>query len=77
MDNRIVFHFNKAHLTDSNIPMWVLKYRGQTLYIDHLESNIGFKTKETPNNEHTKGSLLFRGNLEIQDIDSKKTAFIT
>lgn len=77
MDNRIIFHFNKAHLVDNKIPMWILKFKGKTFYIDHLESNIGFKTKETPNNEHTKGSLLFRGKLEIKTIDSKNIAFIT
>jgi hypothetical protein len=65
--DRIIFHFNKAHLTDSNIPMWTLKHKGNSYYVNHVDvnPNIGFSTKETPENEHTKGSIRFRGNLEI------------
>lgn len=55
-----VFHFNKAHLTDPSIPMWVVKCKGQTHYVDHVDSEIGFSTKETPNNSHTKGSIKFK-----------------
>lgn len=56
---RIVFHFNKAHLKDPSIPMWVLKHKGKTYYVDHVdfEEGIGFSTKETPDNPHTKGRL--------------------
>ncbi len=65
--DRIVFHFNKQHLIDSNIPMWVLKHKGNTYYVNHVnfESGINFSTKETPENEHTKGSILIKGKLEI------------
>ena len=62
---RIIFHFNKAHLQDPTIPMWVLKHKGQTYYVDHIDSEIGFSTKETPENPHTKGSIMFRGRIEI------------
>ena len=57
------------HLQDTNIPMWVIKAKGQTYYVDHLDmgSGIGFSTKETPDNPHTKGSLKFKGKLEIKD----------
>jgi hypothetical protein len=63
--NRVVFHFNKAHNQDSNIPMWVIKHKGSTYYVNHLDSQVGFSTKETPDNEHTKGSLMFRGKIKI------------
>jgi hypothetical protein len=63
--NRIVFHYNKAHNADQMIPQWVVKHKGQTYYVSHLESNVGFTTKETPDSEHTKGSLQFKGKLEI------------
>ena len=38
-----VFHFNKKHLEDPTIPMWVIKTGGKTYYIHHLTSNIGWK----------------------------------
>jgi hypothetical protein len=63
----IVFHFNKKHLQDSIIPMWILKHKGVTHYVDHVDvsEGVGFSTKETPDNPHTKGSLKFKGKLEI------------
>lgn len=45
--------------------MWIIKHKGITYYVDHLVSEIGFSTKETPDNNATKGSLQFRGKLEI------------
>lgn len=65
--DRIIFHFNKAHLTDVTIPMWVLKHKGKTYYVHHVDvdSGVGFKTKETPDNPHTKGSLQLKGKIEI------------
>jgi hypothetical protein len=55
-----VFHFNKGHLTDPTIPMWVIKAHGVTFYVDHVTAEIPWTTKETPDNEHTKGSLKFK-----------------
>jgi len=64
-EDRIVFHFNKAHLKDKSIPMWVIKHKGKTYYVNHVNSTVGFSTKETPDNEHTQGSLQFRGCITI------------
>ena len=76
--DRIVFHYNKAHNQDQSIPTWVVKHAGQTYYVDHLDSEVGFSTKETPDNDHTKGSLQFRGILTIvEDEQGKKTAHVT
>ncbi len=63
----IVFHFNKKHLEDNNIPMWVIKTKGETYYVHHLDvdTGVGFSTKETPNNKHTKGAIKFKGKLRI------------
>lgn len=74
----IVFHFNKKHLQDSTIPMWVVKCRGDTYYVHHVDVSpgIGFSTKETPDNPHTKGSIKFKGNLEIEEENNIKTAKI-
>lgn len=63
--NRVVFHFNKAHNADNTIPTWVVKHKGQTYYVNHLDSDVGFTTKETPDNDHTKGSLQFKGCLKV------------
>jgi hypothetical protein len=43
----IILHFNKCTLR-CNIPMWVVKAKGQTYYVNHvdMDSGIGFN-KET------------------------------
>ena len=62
-----MFHFNKKHLTDPTVPMWIVKCRGDTNYVHHVDvsPDVGFSTKETPSNEHTKGSIKFKANLNI------------
>lgn len=74
----IVFHFNKKHLQDSTIPMWVIKHKGETYYVDHVDvsEGVGFSTKETPDNPHTKGSLKFKGRLEIIIVNNLTIAKI-
>jgi hypothetical protein len=76
--NEIIFHFNKKHLEDTSIPMWVIKTRGETYYVDHLEvdKGIGFSSKETPDNPHTKGSLKFKGRLSIVNENNQIIAKI-
>lgn len=77
MADRVVFHFNKASLGDSTVPPWVVKSRGETHYVWHLESEVGFSTKETPDNPHTKGSIQFRGDLELFDSHGQLHARVT
>ena len=75
----IIFHFNKKHLENSSIPMWVIKCRGDTYYVHHVgvSPGIGFSTKETPNNPHTKGSIKIKGKLTIEtNVDNIITAKI-
>lgn len=63
-----MFHFNKGHLQDPSIPMWVLKSKGYTHYVNHVDfKHINFSTKETPNNPSTKGSIKCKGYLYIDD----------
>ena len=78
--NELVFHFNKKHLEDPNIPMWMIKTKGQTFYVDHVDCEVGWSTKETPDNPHTKGAIKIKNcylsiseNNEalIQDGDDK------
>lgn len=73
---RIIFHFNKKHLEDSAVPMWVIKYKGESFYVHHLESNIGFSTKESISNPITKGSLMFKGRLSIVEKEGQTIAII-
>lgn len=64
----VVFHFNKKHLEDQTVPMWVLKSHGVTFYVNHVDAEIPWSTKETADNTHTKGSLKFKKcKLSIDD----------
>jgi hypothetical protein len=74
--DRIVFHYNKKHNEDQTIPCWIVKFRGASYYVNHLDSKIGFTTKETPDNNHTKGALQFKGKLKIYDSEGQRTAEI-
>lgn len=55
-----MFHFNKGHLADPTLPMWVVKSHGVTFYVNHVTAEIPWSTKETPNNPSTKGSIKFK-----------------
>lgn len=74
----IILHFNKQHLIDQTIPMWVIKCGGESYYVNHVnvDKGIGFTTKNTPNNKHTKGSLKFKGVLEILNNENETIANI-
>lgn len=76
-DNRIIFHFNTGFFKDPTIPMWVVKTKGKTYYVNHFTSEIGFTTKETPENPTTKASIQLRGNLQITEKDGQTEALIT
>ncbi len=69
----VVFHFNKKHLEDQTIPMWVLKFHGETLYVNHVDCNLSWSTKETPDNSHTKGSIKVKDVLLQIDADNCAT----
>lgn len=73
-----MFHFNKKHIEDPTIPMWVVKCRGDTYYVNHVDVSpgVGFSTKETPDNPHTKGSIKFKANLGIEEENNIITAKI-
>lgn len=70
----LVFHFNKAHLSDPAIPMWSIKAKGKTFYVNHVDCNLPWSTKETPDNSHTKGSIKIRDC--VLTIDSENCASI-
>jgi hypothetical protein len=76
-DNRIVFHYNRKHNEDQSIPPWIVKTKGLTHQVHHFTSEVGFSTKETPDNPATKGSLMLRGTLTLLHRDGKVEAVIT
>ena len=71
-----MFHFNKASIGNPEIPPWVFKVDGTTYYVDHAVFEVGFSTKETPNNPHTKGSLKTKGYFVLREEDGKRIAFV-
>lgn len=58
--DKVEFHFNKKNLEYPWIPMWVIKTKGQTYYVNHVNANCSWTTRETPDHESTKGSIRFR-----------------
>ena len=66
----VVFHFNKKHLEDETVPMWVLKFHGETYYVNHVDCEVPWSTKETPDNTHTKGSIKVKEVLVTIDPDN-------
>ena len=69
----VVFHFNKKHLEDSTVPMWVLKTHGETYYVSHVDCSVPWSTKETPDNSHTKGSIKVKNVLLVIDENNEAT----
>ena len=71
----VVFHFNKKHLEDPSIPMWVIKTKGESYYVNHVDCSIPWSTKETPDNSHTKGSIKVKDCLLV--IDDENNAILS
>lgn len=69
----IDFHFNKGSLEFPFLPMWTLKTKGKTFYINHIESNIPWSTRELPEGS-TRGMIRLK-NGEIT-IDAEGNATI-
>lgn len=73
----IIVHYNKAHNSDISIPPWVIKHKGNTYYVNHIEfKNKDLNTKETPLNDQTKASLKFKGKLILEESNNLITAKI-
>ena len=69
----IDFHFNKISLEFDFMPMWALKTKGMTFYINHIEANIPWSTRELPEGA-TRGMIRLR-NADIS-IDASGVATI-
>jgi hypothetical protein len=44
--------------------------KGKTYYVDHVEANLPWTTKETPTNVKTKGAIKFKDCLVTIDVDN-------
>jgi len=55
--------------------MWVLKTKGESFYVSHVDCNVPWSTKETPDNPHTKGAIKVKDCLLV--IDSENTATLS
>ena len=53
--------------------MWVIKTHGESFYVNHVTSELKWSTKETPDNERTKGSIKFKECLLTIDPDNNAT----
>lgn len=50
--------------------MWVLKLRGETFYVNHVDCSVPWSTKETPDNAHTKGAIKVKSCLVTIDDEN-------
>lgn len=50
--------------------MWVVKAKGETYYVNHVECTVPWSTKETSDNPHTKGSIKLKKCLVTIDDDN-------
>jgi hypothetical protein len=50
--------------------MWIVMAKGETYYVEHVDANIPWTTKETPDNVRTKGALKFKDCLVTIDDDN-------
>ena len=55
--------------------MWVLKFHGESYYVNHVNCTVPWSTKETPDNSHTKGSIKVKDCL--LQINDENEATIT
>lgn len=53
--------------------MWVVKSRGETWYVNHVDCHKGWSTKETPDSTHTKGAIKVKDCLLVIDNDNCAT----
>ena len=63
--SNIVFHFNKKHLENPKVPMWVIKHKGITYYVHHIDvdKGVGFSSKETPENQENESFKSYEEEL--------------
>ena len=64
----IDFHFNKGSLEYNFLPMWVIKTKGMSFYVNHIDAQIPWSTKEMPEGSSTRGMIRLKyGNIVIDE----------
>ncbi len=53
--------------------MWVVKAKGESYYVHHVDCNAPWSTKETPDNASTKGSIKIKNCLLKIDQENNAT----
>ena len=53
--------------------MWCIKSHGVTFYVNHVTAELPWTTKETPDNQSTKGSIKFKNCKLSIDRDNNAT----
>jgi hypothetical protein len=56
----IDFHFNKGSIEFPFLPAWIVKCKGKSYYLHHVDFDCLGTTRETPEHPSTKGSMRFR-----------------
>jgi len=58
--------------------MWVIKAKGESYYVEHVDCSVPWSTKETPTNSHTKGAIKIKNCLlTIDDSNCAKIDVLT
>jgi hypothetical protein len=58
--------------------MWVIKAKGESYYVEHVDCSVPWSTKETPDNNHTKGAIKIKNCLlTIDDNNCAKIDVLT
>ncbi len=69
LEARVVdFSYNRVHNEFSFMPRWLIKANGKSFYVDHIDAQIGFSTRELTDSK-TKGMLRFRNVSMTIDAD--------
>ncbi len=67
-------HYNKISNEFTFMPMWTVKTQGKSFYVNHIDAQMGFSTRELEAGS-TRGMLRFR-NVSLT-IDETGTAILT
>jgi hypothetical protein len=57
--DRVDFHYNKGSNEFPFLPRWVLKAKGKSFYVDHIDAEIGWTTRELDTGS-TPGMIRFK-----------------
>lgn len=53
------FHFNKGSIEFPALPMWVVKAKGKSFYVHHVDAQVPWSTRELPEGS-TRGMIRLR-----------------